>query len=839
MLVNSNFTDPYTPPSQGHEDVMRVTGDKVTMIRATNISVPTGWLCMTRDGDGKYTQVEMQRGETKERMFDWHPSVKWFCRSRWYAGLLQVVDLEPGEYRLRAWAHAWNLHPIPGTEAGGPYARCRGNGLCSIGVENTGMPLGEGPYYAIAQDDERESGDPWKDGPLNITMRLVAGEGVNALPNTFGQAVHIYNRFSELPSLRFLVPEAGPVTLGLLADTKWHYENMDVYCGKMQLEAVELGVPHGRPRIQYDRIYDLLPQDIDPSVAAAIAAQVWAERRGTVGGSADDGGIGALVHKKVRLHGIALPRQDEFREFYNTYYPGTQLEFVDLPGGPIGPIDLQLTYPTTHTPPVITQEYHAGHTAIDLRSSWRYWKDYAVAALPGKVVENGWSDKFGWYLLTQTTMADGRLVELRYAHLAERSTIAKGQSVEAGQKIGMTDGTANPPVADHLHFSVRMNGKYVDPKPLIVWPGTIPDPPTPIPAVRNLMGQHLQTMVGGAMEYVAETGIACKVLASMEDVKGVLRANPDVDITWRHVTNNYGDTLEHPDPYIGAKNWLAKFGDALYDNCNAIAREFPNRKAPFFRVEGANEVYPPTERAMKLDRAWIHVLAETKLPVAPVVMTSAVGNPPEYDFEMLIDLARDCAAVDGAFGYHAYWMANRDDVDALDKYWPWLAGRWEEMDKVFVKAGVRVKWVFTEGGAVGGYFVPSGSATALAAFNSVTSIESGGIVKPSYKFVPIHKAPSLLDRIKSAIMPSFKAEAAATDGGFVLLPEDGWLSEKCYNGDWGRYLADMRRFNERAAATVAGREGRIIGMHVFTSGDGVGWQKFQIRDPQWQSMRQL
>jgi hypothetical protein len=132
---------------------------------------------------------------------------------------------------------------------------------------------------------------------------------------------------------------------------------------------------------------------------------------------------------------------------------------------------------------------------------------------------------------------------------------------------------------------------------------------------------------------------------------------------------------------------------------------------------------------------------------------------------------------------NSYWMANREDPDALTRHWPYLAGRWEEIDKVLMSAGVRVKWAFTEGGAVGGRVNP--------------------------------------------------------DGGFSLYPNDGWKANTCYGGDFTRYLADMRRFNELCAASVAGREGRVLGATLFTSGIGTGWESFQLRGPEMDAMKGL
>ncbi|MBN1179590.1 MAG: hypothetical protein JXD18_10275 [Anaerolineae bacterium] len=77
----------------------------------------------------------------------------------------------------------------------------------------------------------------------------------------------------------------------------------------------------GLPRAQYKRVYVLLPPDAGSAWAEAAIGATWDERRFTVGGSADDAGIGDLDDKAV----VAVnPAQwgDDLKGFYETYYPG-------------------------------------------------------------------------------------------------------------------------------------------------------------------------------------------------------------------------------------------------------------------------------------------------------------------------------------------------------------------------------------------------------------------------------------------------------------------------------------------------------------------------------------
>lgn len=77
----------------------------------------------------------------------------------------------------------------------------------------------------------------------------------------------------------------------------------------------------GAPREQYGRVYVLLPPDADRDWALAALRATWDEHRHTVGGSADDAGIGDLDSRTV----IAVNPShwpDDLEQFFQTYYPG-------------------------------------------------------------------------------------------------------------------------------------------------------------------------------------------------------------------------------------------------------------------------------------------------------------------------------------------------------------------------------------------------------------------------------------------------------------------------------------------------------------------------------------
>jgi hypothetical protein len=84
----------------------------------------------------------------------------------------------------------------------------------------------------------------------------------------------------------------------------------------------------GQPRVQYERTYVLLPPDADARWAKAVIAGAWDRRRFTIGGSADDAGIGDLDARRV----IAVNPgdwTDELEPFFDRYYPGVEYAVVE------------------------------------------------------------------------------------------------------------------------------------------------------------------------------------------------------------------------------------------------------------------------------------------------------------------------------------------------------------------------------------------------------------------------------------------------------------------------------------------------------------------------------
>ena len=83
---------------------------------------------------------------------------------------------------------------------------------------------------------------------------------------------------------------------------------------------------NGLPRVEYHRTYVLLPPNADAAWATAVIEATWNTERWTLGGSADDAGLGDLAEKGVVAINPGVWMGDDgtaLEEFFETYYPGT------------------------------------------------------------------------------------------------------------------------------------------------------------------------------------------------------------------------------------------------------------------------------------------------------------------------------------------------------------------------------------------------------------------------------------------------------------------------------------------------------------------------------------
>jgi len=133
----------------------------------------------------------------------------------------------------------------------------------------------------------------------------------------------------------------------------------------------------------------------------------------------------------------------------------------------------------------VTQKYDSGfHNGIDMTSG-----STIVATARGKVTAcrntiQGYTETYasGNYV----TLYHGNNVYTTYCHMRYGSVKVKvGDIVEVGQELG-TKGTTGYSTGEHLHYGVKVDGSWTDPKPYLLGTKELPQyggtAPTPAPS---------------------------------------------------------------------------------------------------------------------------------------------------------------------------------------------------------------------------------------------------------------------------------------------------------------------------------------------------------------------
>ncbi len=311
-------------------------GDEPYETDVGNIFTPPGWTTWFRHKPGTWDQPEVRdawKHVDPQRVHGGEKGILLFTFFRKHdAGFLQRFEAVPGSrIQVTAWAHAWSNHTLDG------FRWSWHNGRVSSGV-------GEGAAFILEGDAPALNGDPWNDAIPNFTFYVGIDPtgGTSPLADTvvWGDGAHIYNEYGQVPRVE-AVAQASTVTVFLRSKTLWGFNHNDAYWDDAEARVVEGSEPkppspptppsppkppptpsgRGVPRDQYERTYVLLPPGADAAFALAVVDGSWDEHKYTIGGSADDAGIGDLDTRRV----IAVnPREwpSDLRAFFQEYYPG-------------------------------------------------------------------------------------------------------------------------------------------------------------------------------------------------------------------------------------------------------------------------------------------------------------------------------------------------------------------------------------------------------------------------------------------------------------------------------------------------------------------------------------
>ncbi len=323
MLQNPNFEAEWQPEN-GHQCLIVPVDSPSYVTDIGNIFTPPGWLSWYHHDPGTFDQPEIRDAwkhadERRVRSGDKATLLFTFFRAH-DAGFLQQVQVTPGtSLRLTAWAHAWSNHQDKSQPEKFPHP--------------DDPRWSEGPGYNVGFKLEGETPDDnWRNFTFSIGIDPAGGTDPLADTVTWGQGAHIYNEYAQVPLVE-ATAQSDTVTVFLRSKTLWPFKHSDAYWDDVYLVEID-GPPdppsgRGSPRVQYERTFVLFPPTGTVELLGA-ALEAWEEHRFTIGGSADDAGIGDLDHRKI----IAVnPNEwpdgaDALGAFYDQYYPG--VDFVPV-----------------------------------------------------------------------------------------------------------------------------------------------------------------------------------------------------------------------------------------------------------------------------------------------------------------------------------------------------------------------------------------------------------------------------------------------------------------------------------------------------------------------------
>jgi hypothetical protein len=326
LLRNGDFEAEWS--TEGSHRCLRVLErGEAELVEASPVKTPPGWTVWYRSQEGSWSLPE--GGVTSEtspvRMREGTRAYVLQAESiRMDAGLLQQVAVGRGaRVRFTIWAHAWSNHRDPDDPDSFPHPD---DPQWSEGA-------GYGSFFSLEGKLESEQ-DSTRLGNFTFWSGIDPQGGLNPFADSvvWGSGAHIYNAYSQVPAVE-ATAATDTVTVFVRVRTQHVYNHNRAYLDDARLEPIGGDAashePRGRPRIQYERFYVLLPPGADRKWAQAVIEATWDDHRYTVGGSADDAGIGDLDSRIVLVVNPELwGGAGIMRTFFAEHYPGVRYRSV-------------------------------------------------------------------------------------------------------------------------------------------------------------------------------------------------------------------------------------------------------------------------------------------------------------------------------------------------------------------------------------------------------------------------------------------------------------------------------------------------------------------------------
>jgi len=293
-----------------------------------------------------------------------------FYRVHW-AGLYQRVEVTPGSLiRFSGFAHAWSSTEDSAKKSTGvtsPESFMEGTAGLTDAQRNFTFRVGIDPYGM---------NDPW-------SKNIIWGKGK-----------HIYNKFDQIPEVE-VTAISKYITVFVQSEVLYPFKHNDFYCDDMRFEEIPGSLPpnpecKGLPRIDYERTVHLMPKNPTKAQREKVTEAAYPNRE-TIGYSADDGGIGDLSVKTVKVWWFtptSWTSKAAMDNFFAQYYPGTTvIHIVDYAVEP--PTGF---VPENYTPVGCKTNFHG--TADDgITDIQVHLKDRGARMVTAKAVADyGWLD---------------------------------------------------------------------------------------------------------------------------------------------------------------------------------------------------------------------------------------------------------------------------------------------------------------------------------------------------------------------------------------------------------------------------------------------------------------